>query len=129
MEMVCLLTTHNYSSLAATRLAVAHAFSVCVEHQTCTAYPSCSSCTDKGYNLCISPTRPYPLQHLRRTFNIGKQLHKHVPLLQDGFLVTTTSGQKFENVDLSEGEWVEYDEKLGESVGIMELEHKLVVHK
>ena len=48
---------------------------------------------------------------------------------QDGFQVTTTSGQKFDNVDLSEGEWVEYDEKLGESVGIMELEHKLSVHK
>ena len=56
-------------------------------------------------------------------------MHKHVTLLQDGFLVITTSGQRFENVDLSDGEWVEYDEKLGESVGIMELEHKLVVHK
>ena len=52
-----------------------------------------------------------------------------VVVLQDGFQVTATSGQKFENVVLSEGEWVEYDEKLGQSVGIMDLEHKLIVHK
>jgi hypothetical protein len=49
--------------------------------------------------------------------------------VQDGFRVESTSGQVFDNVDLSDGEWVDYDEKLGESVGIMELEHKFVTHK
>ena len=44
---------------------------------------------------------------------------------QDGFEVESTTGKKFGDVDLSEGEWVEYDEKLGESVGIYELQHKL----
>ena len=48
---------------------------------------------------------------------------------QDGFEVTSTSGQVYHNVDLSDGEWVDYDEKLGESVAIMELEHKLITHK
>lgn len=49
--------------------------------------------------------------------------------MQDGFQVESTSGQIFRDVDLSDGEWVDYDEKLGESVGIMELEHKFVTHK
>ncbi|DBB17979.1 hypothetical protein WJX82_000373 [Trebouxia sp. C0006] len=48
---------------------------------------------------------------------------------EDGFRVESTSGQVFDNVDLSDAEWVDYDEKLGESVGIMELEHKFVKHK
>jgi hypothetical protein len=36
------------------------------------------------------------------------------------------SSTKFENVDLTEREWVEFDEKLGESIGIYELKHKFV---
>ena len=48
---------------------------------------------------------------------------------QDGFEVETSSGQKFEDVDLSEGDWTEYDEKLGDSVEIMGLEWKFAVHK
>ncbi|KAI9255148.1 hypothetical protein BDA99DRAFT_442510, partial [Phascolomyces articulosus] len=34
----------------------------------------------------------------------------------------TESGTKFEDIDLTEGEWVEYDEKSGEPVGISEIE-------
>ena len=49
--------------------------------------------------------------------------------VQDGFQVESTSGQIFRDVDLSDGEWVDYDEKLGESVGIMELEHRFITHK
>ena len=49
--------------------------------------------------------------------------------MQDGFTVESTSGQVFTDVDLSDGEWVDYDEKLGESVGIMELEHRLITSK
>lgn len=48
--------------------------------------------------------------------------------MQDGFTVESESGTKYSDVDLSEGEWVEYDEKLGDSVGIYELEHKLQPH-
>ncbi|KAL3147984.1 hypothetical protein ABBQ38_014279 [Trebouxia sp. C0009 RCD-2024] len=48
---------------------------------------------------------------------------------EDGFQVESTSGQIFRDVDLSDGEWVDYDEKLGESVGIMELEHRFITHK
>ena len=60
-----------------------------------------------------------------------KQFHYYTLCcsVQDGFQVESTSGQVFDNVDLSEGEWIDYDEKLGESVGIMELEHKFVTHK
>ncbi|KAI8144325.1 hypothetical protein BJV82DRAFT_65517 [Fennellomyces sp. T-0311] len=34
----------------------------------------------------------------------------------------TESGTKFEDIDLTDGEWVEYDEKSGEPVGIAEIE-------
>lgn len=47
---------------------------------------------------------------------------------QDGFEVVSASGEPYSDVDLSEGEWVEYDEKLGDSVGIYDLEHKLEPH-
>jgi hypothetical protein len=46
-------------------------------------------------------------------------------VLQAGFLVETTSGTRFEDVDLSEKEWCDYDDKLGDSVGIYDLEYKL----
>ena len=49
--------------------------------------------------------------------------------MQDGFEVTTSSGHKHEDVDLSEGEWTEYDEKLGDSVEIMDLQWKFTTHK
>ena len=49
--------------------------------------------------------------------------------VQDGFQIQSTSGQVFNDVDLSDGEWVDYDEKLGESVGIMDLEHRFITHK
>jgi hypothetical protein len=39
--------------------------------------------------------------------------------------VESTSGARFEDVDLSEKEWMDYDEKLGESIGIYDLEYKL----
>ena len=48
---------------------------------------------------------------------------------QDGWVVETTSGTVFDDVDLSSGEWVEYDEKLGESVGVYGLESEFKVHK
>lgn len=44
---------------------------------------------------------------------------------QDGFVVESTSGARFEDVDLSEKEWMDDDEKLGDSVGIYDLEYKL----
>ncbi len=44
---------------------------------------------------------------------------------QDGFTVKSSSGAIFEDVDLSEKEWMDYDEKLGESIGIYDLEWKL----
>ncbi|KAL4860038.1 hypothetical protein ACK3TF_000258 [Chlorella vulgaris] len=44
------------------------------------------------------------------------------------FLVKSKGGQTFE-ADLSEGEWADYDEKLGESVSIMGIEAMFKVHK
>ncbi|KAI9597612.1 hypothetical protein BDF19DRAFT_433915 [Syncephalis fuscata] len=41
--------------------------------------------------------------------------------LRDGVVVKANSGAHFEDVDLSEKEWVEYDEKSGDSLSIMEL--------
>ncbi|KAH3695671.1 hypothetical protein DPMN_083129, partial [Dreissena polymorpha] len=39
------------------------------------------------------------------------------------------TGTPFPEVSLTEGEWVDYDEKKGESVGIYEIEHKFVCVK
>jgi hypothetical protein len=36
------------------------------------------------------------------------------------------TGTKFVDIDLSEGEWSEYDEKASASVGILSLEHRFV---
>lgn len=47
----------------------------------------------------------------------------------EGWIVKCESGKMFENVDLSEKEWVEYDEKSKNSVGIYEFEHKFTVSK
>lgn len=44
------------------------------------------------------------------------------------FIVKSKGGQTFE-ADLSEGEWADYDEKLGESVSIMGIEAMFKVHK
>jgi hypothetical protein len=48
---------------------------------------------------------------------------------EDGFIVKAPSGTVWEDVDLSEKEWADYDEKSGESVSIMELEWEFRVHK
>jgi hypothetical protein len=42
--------------------------------------------------------------------------------LQDGFVVEGTSGKVWEDVDLSDKEWADYDDKSNESVSIMELQ-------
>ncbi|XP_017770506.1 PREDICTED: UPF0587 protein GA18326 [Nicrophorus vespilloides] len=43
-----------------------------------------------------------------------------------GWIAKTEGGTVFEDVDLSEKEWVEYDDKLKLSVGIYELEHDFI---
>ncbi|KAK3925803.1 UPF0587 protein GA18326 [Frankliniella fusca] len=49
---------------------------------------------------------------------------------REGWIVEASeSGQKFEDVDLSDGEWIEYDEKLKESVRVFELEFKFIKSK
>jgi len=51
------------------------------------------------------------------------------PCLQDGFVVQTLGKKVFTDVDLSEGEWVEFDDKLNDSVGIYGVESKWELHK
>ena len=48
---------------------------------------------------------------------------------ESGFTVTGISGTKWEDVDLSEKEWTEYDEKSQDSVSIMDLQWEFRVHK
>lgn len=36
------------------------------------------------------------------------------------------SGSQFNDINLEEGEWVDYDEKASESVGIYSVEHKFI---
>jgi len=40
-----------------------------------------------------------------------------------------TSGTKFTDIDLSEKDWVEYDEKAGVSAGIFNVEYELTLEK
>lgn len=48
----------------------------------------------------------------------------------DGWIAKVEeSGKLFENINLSEKEWVEYDEKSKQSVGIYEFESKFVTTK
>jgi hypothetical protein len=49
-------------------------------------------------------------------------------LLQDGFLVTSRGNKKFSEADLSD-DWVEFDDKINESVGIYSVEAKFELHK
>lgn len=55
-------------------------------------------------------------------------LRLKITSMQDGFQVESSKGTKYPDVDLSEGEWVEYDEKVGDSIGVYELEHKFETH-
>ncbi|XP_060070390.1 CXXC motif containing zinc binding protein-like [Ylistrum balloti] len=44
-----------------------------------------------------------------------------------GFMAEgSETGTKFPEVELTEGDWVDYDEKQGESVGVYDIEHKFV---
>ena len=46
--------------------------------------------------------------------------------MQDGFSAEgADSGTKFEDIDLSEGDWTEYDEKANASVEIMEVSSQI----
>lgn len=58
-----------------------------------------------------------------------KALSVMMLLLQDGWLVESTAGKKFEDVDLSELEWCDFDDKGDQSVGIYEFESKFELYK
>lgn len=44
----------------------------------------------------------------------------------NGFTCTSEGGTQYEDINLEEGEWVEYDEKAGQSVGIYSATHRFV---
>lgn len=46
-----------------------------------------------------------------------------------GFIVEGTGGQIWEDVDMSESDWCEFEESTGQSLGIYEIESKFEVHK
>lgn len=49
---------------------------------------------------------------------------------REGWIVEASEGgQKFADVDLTEGDWIEYDEKLQESVRVYELEFRFIKSK
>ena len=77
---------------------------------------SCISCTSAEVT---APELLAPQMLLER------ELRGALLWVQDGFTVKSASGAVFEDVDLSEKEWMDYDEKLGESIGIYDLEWKL----
>ena len=58
-----------------------------------------------------------------------RRLRRRFAALQGGFVVKSAGGKTWEDVDLSDKEWADYDERKGESVSIMELEWEFRVHK
>mmetsp|Transcript_62865 Transcript_62865/g.199153 ORF Transcript_62865/g.199153 Transcript_62865/m.199153 type:complete len:162 (+) Transcript_62865:92-577(+) len=48
---------------------------------------------------------------------------------KDGFVAEGLTGKKFEEVDLEEGEWADYDDKANESVCITEISSEFIVGK
>eukprot|EP00798_Chlamydomonas_sp_ICE-L_P028265 gene28265-31370_t len=46
-----------------------------------------------------------------------------------GWEISSTKGTKFEDVDMSDNEWSDYCEKLGEPVGVEAFESKFEVHR
>lgn len=46
--------------------------------------------------------------------------------ISDGLKVISTSGAVFDEVDVSQGDWFDFDEALGQSVGISKIETKVV---
>ena len=46
-----------------------------------------------------------------------------------GFAVKAATGASFDDVDLSEREWTEYDADGGAAVSIMELRHEFRTHR
>jgi hypothetical protein len=48
---------------------------------------------------------------------------------QGGFRIESTGGAVFDNVDLKEKEWCDYDDDAGLSVGVYDLEWKFEVKK
>lgn len=47
----------------------------------------------------------------------------------DWVVQAANSSSKWDDVDLGEGEWTEYDEKAGESVGVFNTRHEWRVHR
>lgn len=43
---------------------------------------------------------------------------------EEGWIAKVSEGTEFRNVDLSEGEWVEYCDKIKQPVGVFEIEHQ-----
>ena len=56
-------------------------------------------------------------------------VHRRFVALQGGFVVKSAGGKTWEDVDLGDKEWADYDERKGESVSIMDLEWEFRVHK
>mmetsp|Transcript_6497 Transcript_6497/g.10624 ORF Transcript_6497/g.10624 Transcript_6497/m.10624 type:complete len:159 (-) Transcript_6497:166-642(-) len=56
----------------------------------------------------------------------GLEIERWIP--GDDFVVESTSGVIFENVDLTENDWADYDERNDESVSITDLEYRIEKH-
>lgn len=48
---------------------------------------------------------------------------------EGGWNVQSGGGQKYQDIDLSEGEWCDYDEKSGASVGVYKIDSKFELHR
>ncbi|KAJ3041813.1 hypothetical protein HDV00_008703 [Rhizophlyctis rosea] len=87
----------------------------------------CKFCKAEGSaNIEIDTLKPYTIEQTGKFAPLvsleGRGIEPVEWTAADGFTAEgAESGTKFEDIDLSEGDWTEYDEKAGASVEIMEL--------
>ncbi|KAJ1528515.1 hypothetical protein ONE63_006922 [Megalurothrips usitatus] len=101
----------------------------------------CSGCneeSDKWHDVSLSETVALKTGRGNANFAFkcklcGKDNQMDVlekSVRKEGWVVEASEGgQKFEEVDLTDGEWVDYDEKLKETVRVFELEFKFIKSK
>jgi hypothetical protein len=88
----------------------------------------CKFCKRESTASFVGPYRSYAEEQLGQFTALaeldcrGLEPVEYEP--RGDFTVVATSGSRFERVDLSE-DWVEYDEKSGESLSITEIETRI----
>lgn len=125
----CSSITEKYSSVTASEL-----YDIPKSRGSANLVQKCKFCDKVGTIVIVEGrSKPYTMEdsEARKFTPIGcfdcRGIEPVDFSLREGWTAEATSGAKFVDIDLSEGEWSEYDEKASVSVGILNVEHKFVV--